>query len=84
MYQMQGLSFREYLQLFHHISINTYSLSDILQHKIELPKDFRPLVYFTNYLKSGYYPSLWKVISMCDCNRLSTRLWSLIFLSMRT
>ena len=56
MYQMQGLSFREYLQLFHHISINTYSLSDILQHKIELPKDFRPLVYFTNYLKSGYYP----------------------------
>ena len=56
MYQMQGLSFREYLQLFHHISINTYSLSDILQHKVELPKDFRPLVYFTNYLKRGYYP----------------------------
>ena len=50
MYQMQGLSFREYLQLFHHISINTYSLSDILQHKIELPKDFRPLVYFTKGL----------------------------------
>ena len=56
MYQMQGLSFREYLQLFHNISINTYSLSDILQHKVELLKDFRPLAYFTNYLKNGYYP----------------------------
>ena len=53
-----GPLFQEYLQLFHHISINTYSLSDILQHKIELPKDFRPLVYFTNYLKRGYYPSV--------------------------
>ena len=21
-----------------------------------MPKDFRPLVYFTNYLKRGYYP----------------------------
>ena len=48
--------FQGYLQLFHRISINTYSLSDILQHKVELPKDFRPLVYFTNYLKRGYYP----------------------------
>jgi len=56
MYQMPGLSFREYLQLFHYVSINTYSLSDILQHKVELPKDFHSLVYFTNYLKSGYYP----------------------------
>lgn len=51
-----GSLFQGYLQLFHRISINTYSLSDILQPKVELPKDFRPLVYFTNYLKRGYYP----------------------------
>lgn len=56
MYNMQGLSFREYLQLFHHIKADYYSLEDILQHKVTLPEVERPLPLFRDYLKSGYYP----------------------------
>ncbi|NDW17503.1 ATP-binding protein [Dysgonomonas sp. 216] len=54
-YNMQGLSFREYLQLFHGISARTYSLEEILQHKVELPVQ-HPLPLFSDYLKTGYYP----------------------------
>ncbi|MCX6222556.1 MAG: AAA family ATPase [Bacteroidia bacterium] len=56
MYHMQGLSFREYLQLFHQISVRTYSLEEILEHKVELPEIKHPLPFFENYLKKGYYP----------------------------
>ena len=56
MYHMQGLSFREYLQLFHQISVRTWSLEEILEHKVELPEVKHPLPFFENYLKRGYYP----------------------------
>ncbi|HEY5511104.1 MAG TPA: AAA family ATPase [Prolixibacteraceae bacterium] len=56
MYHMQGLSFREYLQLFHQISVRAYSLEEILEHKVELPEVKHPLPFFENYLKRGYYP----------------------------
>jgi predicted AAA+ superfamily ATPase len=56
MYQLQGLSFREYLHLFHQVKLPVYSLEDILHNDIELPADFRPYAYFPNYLQQGYYP----------------------------
>jgi predicted AAA+ superfamily ATPase len=56
MYNMQGLSFREYLMLFHKISSKTYSLEEILQHKVEISDLQRPLPLFADYLKRGYYP----------------------------
>ncbi len=56
MYNMQGLSFREYLQLFHQIAVQTYSLEEILGHKAELPGVKHPLPFFEDYLKRGYYP----------------------------
>lgn len=56
MYQMQGLSFREYLKLFHQINIARYDLADIISQKVTLPNDFRPLAYFKEYLERGYYP----------------------------
>jgi len=56
MYHMQGLSFREYLHLFHHVTSRTYSLEDILTHKAELPEIKHPLPLFEDYLKRGYYP----------------------------
>jgi predicted AAA+ superfamily ATPase len=56
MYQMQGLSFREYLHLFHQIALPAYSLEEILRSEIELPADFRPYAYFSGYLRQGYYP----------------------------
>ena len=55
-YSMQGLSFREYLEMFHHIKIPASSLTDIIQHRAELPDKFRPYAYFQSYLEQGYYP----------------------------
>jgi len=55
-YYMQGLSFREYLCLFHHIEVPIYSLNDILEHRAKLPGVSRPMQYFNAYLKDGYYP----------------------------
>ena len=56
MYNMQGLSFREYLQLFHQMAVQPYSLEEILDHKVELPTLKHPLPFFEDYLKRGYYP----------------------------
>ena len=56
MYQMQGLSFREYLQMFHQIILPVYSLDEILSHQVEMPEGFRPYAYFQSYLQKGYYP----------------------------
>lgn len=57
MYYMQGLSFREYLQLFHQIAVPAYSLEEILSHKAVLPEEIKhPLPFFEDYLKRGYYP----------------------------
>jgi predicted AAA+ superfamily ATPase len=56
MYNMQGLSFREYLQLFHQITFQPYSMEEILGHKAELPGVKHPLPFFEDYLKRGYYP----------------------------
>ena len=36
-YHMQGLSFREYLYLFHRIEVPVYALEDILAHKAVIP-----------------------------------------------
>lgn len=56
MYNMQGLSFREYLALFHHIEAPVVTLEDILTHKVDLPEPEHPLPYFHEYLKRGYFP----------------------------
>ena len=56
MYQMQGLSFREYLYLFHRIPSEIYSLRDIVAHKVEIPGLEHPLPLFHDHLRKGYYP----------------------------
>lgn len=55
-YEMQGLSFREYLQLFHNIKVPVFSLNEVLSHKTEIPGVAHPLPLFADYLKKGYYP----------------------------
>ena len=55
MYSMQGLSFREYLELFHGTKTETYSLEEIILHKVELPVP-HPLPLYREYLAFGYYP----------------------------
>ncbi len=56
MYHMQGLSFREYLSLFHNITVPVYTLHEILEHKAESLQGIRPLPLFADYLQKGYYP----------------------------
>ena len=60
MYELPGLSYREYLFMQGIVELPALSLEDILfkNEKIKkaLPKDFRPLEHFSNYLKYGYYP----------------------------
>ncbi len=53
---MQGLSFREYLALFHNIEVPVYSLDDILSHKTTIPGVLHPIYLFREYLRRGYYP----------------------------
>lgn len=57
MYHMQGLSFREYLALFHHIELPTYTLQQILDREVVIPDTLaHPLPLFRQYLAEGYYP----------------------------
>ena len=55
-YEIQGLSFREYLKLFHNIDVAVYSLDQILSHKAQIPDIAHPLPLFADYLRRGYYP----------------------------
>lgn len=55
-YRMQGLSFREYLLLFHQTEVPKFSLDEILNHQVNIPQILHPLPLFTDYLKKGYYP----------------------------
>ena len=55
-YDMQGLSFREYLVLYHGIQAPTLNLDDLINQRVTLPNIEHPLPLFKDYLKRGYYP----------------------------
>jgi uncharacterized protein len=55
-YKLQGLSFREYLTLFHNYGIEVYSLEQIVNNEVKLSNIKHPLPLFNDYLKRGYYP----------------------------
>ena len=56
-YYLPGLSFREYLIIKTGIELPKYTLSEILEGKVEFPKELdKPLPHFEMYLKEGYYP----------------------------
>ncbi len=55
-YWMQGLSFREYLRLFHKKEVPKFSLEAILNQQVHLPQIPHPLPLFDDYLRKGYYP----------------------------
>ena len=59
-FELQGLSFREYLKFRHSIDLEVISLEDLLTHHTQLALDihakFKPLSYFESYLQFGYYP----------------------------
>lgn len=55
-YEMQGLSFREYMKMFKGIDLPLLNLDDVLSNRIVVPEGFHPYVYFSEYLRTGYYP----------------------------
>lgn len=55
-YEMQGLSFREYLRMFKEIELPKLTLDEILNNKLVMPAGFHPYAYFNEYLRIGYYP----------------------------
>jgi len=55
-YTMQGLSFREYVRLFHEIEIPKFTLDQIVNQQVDVPEIKHPLPLFAAYLKNGYYP----------------------------
>jgi predicted AAA+ superfamily ATPase len=56
-YRLEGLSFREYLNLAHKAQIEPYPLDEILNGNAQLPRELgRPLPLFADYMRRGYYP----------------------------
>jgi len=55
-YKLQGLSFREYLKLFHNYDTEVYALEQIINNEVKLENIQHPLPLFNDYLKRGYYP----------------------------
>lgn len=55
-YKMYGMSFREYLDFGFSIRVPVATLDDVIRGEVVLPKEYRPLQYFHQYLREGYYP----------------------------
>lgn len=59
-FNMQGLSFREFLQIETGQNFEKYSLNEILKNHqkiaIEIYQKVKPYEFFNEYFKTGYYP----------------------------
>lgn len=59
-YEMQGFSFREYLNNNLGLDLPDYSLDDILSHHLQISHEIltevKVLKHFSEYLSNGYYP----------------------------
>jgi len=64
LYQMYGLSYREFLEMKLSTALPSYTLDEILQNSIgivdSLEDKFLPLEHFREYLEKGYYPFYFK------------------------
>ncbi len=60
LYRVKGLSFREFLEIKLNKKFSNYNLQEILTSHIsiakEITKEIKPLQYFKEYLRVGYYP----------------------------
>lgn len=59
-YHLEGLSFREYLNYQSNLSFRRYTLSEILENHTDIARkiiqEVKPLAFFNDYLKEGFYP----------------------------
>ncbi len=56
LFGMQGLSFREYLELFEGIKTPVRTFEEVLKGKVQIKGVEHPLPLFDRYLREGYYP----------------------------
>lgn len=59
-YEMQGLSFREFLCIETKLDFSKATLTDIIENHVEIAQHIclkvKPFQYFSKYLEYGYYP----------------------------
>jgi predicted AAA+ superfamily ATPase len=59
-YNIQGMSYREYLHLEHDIELPVYTLNELVAKADTISRavnrKIKPLMHFDDYLKWGYYP----------------------------
>ncbi len=64
-YEMQGLSFREFLALNYKYKFNAITLDQLIENHVNITAEIvdaiKPLQYFNAYLRIGYYPFLKKI-----------------------
>lgn len=70
-FEMQGLSFREYLKMFEEIETPLLSIDEINDNKIKPIPEFHPLPYLRKYMASGYYP-------FCNLPRFDMRIQQIL------
>lgn len=60
MYELFGLSFREYLNFTLQISLNPVTFDELIHNHtkiaMDIIEDLHPLAHFSNYLEYGHYP----------------------------
>ncbi len=77
LYNLNGFSFREYLEVKHKLPLESYILEDILKDHINIAKSidknaFDIIKEFRAYLKTGYYPFYFDKKSSYYQNLLNT------------
>lgn len=59
-YHLEGLSFREYLNYKSNLNFRRFTLKEILTNHIDIAQEIiqevKPLAFFNDYLKDGFYP----------------------------
>jgi predicted AAA+ superfamily ATPase len=60
MYSLAGMSYREYLLFRYNLALPVLTIDDIIQTnsgwQAAFPSGFKPLEFFNEYLRQGYYP----------------------------
>lgn len=77
LYNLNGFSFREYIEVKHKLFLESYTLEDILKNHIKIAKSINKnsldiLKEFKAYLKKGYYPFYFDKKSSYYQNLLNT------------
>lgn len=77
LYNLNGFSFREYLEVKYKLSLDSYTLEDTLKNHIKIAKSINKnsldiLKEFKAYLKTGYYPFYFDKKSSYYQNLLNT------------